>query len=421
MSPDHGRPTMLPNVFFERFSDYADYFGFTAVDGDERCYRTENFKTLVPLDSEALLVKPAGGHQTLGNLSALPIEMIQEILGHVDLYTVMRFRTLNSRARLIVNSQPKYRDIYNYAPNLLRGMLLTNAAFYHTLSDVYQALTDGRCGVCSVPNPDNHDSLSETTRYSTMFDMPFCLRCCAECMEKVKKRIFLVCLREVKQLYALEEYDLSGLVPIVQRPGMVDAYGLEPKATTFGGDRLASGTPMYRHPDLEAVALRKYGTKESWERARLARRDTAVKSEETAKREWLFALSMMGMNRRLDFSIMVPMLLRTPRRQLNWGRRCKGCWVAQRFYGFGGSEITDLKSATVDFLSDAGFVAHMRTCKALEELWRILEDWEAGDSRGIYRKILLSRDPRAMLNNKTYHGYLPKRPLIEVWNSQKGK
>src|SRR5690606_30502129 len=111
-------------------------------------------------NTEAVPVKPGPGHRSLGTLSKLPIEIIQEILGHVDLYTVMRFRSVNSQARLIVSSQPEYRDIITFAPDLLRGMLLTNAAVYHSLSDVYRVLCDGRCGVCSVPNPNSPNSRS---------------------------------------------------------------------------------------------------------------------------------------------------------------------------------------------------------------------------------------------------------------------
>ena len=83
-----------------------------------------------------------------GNLETLPLELLHEMLVHLDLRSLMNFRYVNRRAAELVESQPKYKTITKYAQNALRGILCIQTGTWITSKMLYKKLLTPECEEC---------------------------------------------------------------------------------------------------------------------------------------------------------------------------------------------------------------------------------------------------------------------------------
>ncbi|KAI9698312.1 MAG: hypothetical protein M1820_007474 [Bogoriella megaspora] len=97
-----------------------------------------------PLDNGRHAVNPV---QDLGRLSALPLEVLTDILLYLDIISLTTFRQVNNCGMLVVDSIPQYKTIYKYCPHVLRGVISIGATHFD-LRTLYQSLYDFRCGTC---------------------------------------------------------------------------------------------------------------------------------------------------------------------------------------------------------------------------------------------------------------------------------
>lgn len=64
--------------------------------------------------------RPLGG---LGKLDSLPLETLHTVFGFLDLQTLTDTRCISPRAMQVVDSLPSYKEVFTYAPDVLRAML----------------------------------------------------------------------------------------------------------------------------------------------------------------------------------------------------------------------------------------------------------------------------------------------------------
>lgn len=84
----------------------------------------------------------------IGALDALPLELLQEIFGQLDLRTLTNVRYVNRRATELVDSLPQYRAITTHARNALRGILGIGTGRWITCSLLYEKMCTLGCEEC---------------------------------------------------------------------------------------------------------------------------------------------------------------------------------------------------------------------------------------------------------------------------------
>lgn len=91
---------------------------------------------------------PRTPHTGLGSLDRLPLELLYEVLLHVDIRSLFNFRQTNLRGRQIVNSLTQYQLVVSHGLNLLCALLRTRLAIDVSLFDFYDALCTKACTFC---------------------------------------------------------------------------------------------------------------------------------------------------------------------------------------------------------------------------------------------------------------------------------
>lgn len=84
----------------------------------------------------------------LGSLERLPIELLHEMLLHLDISSVFKFRQINPRAREFVDSIHQYQALVSHGINLFRGLLQTGLARQKSLSDFFDLFCTMKCSFC---------------------------------------------------------------------------------------------------------------------------------------------------------------------------------------------------------------------------------------------------------------------------------
>ncbi|KAH8881289.1 hypothetical protein GQ53DRAFT_626475, partial [Thozetella sp. PMI_491] len=83
---------------------------------------------------------------TLGKLD-IPLELLANVLVHLDVPSLTAFRRVNRRAMQVVDSIPPYAMIYQHCRSILRYILAMGAAHY-PLVTLFQTLCQQACSRC---------------------------------------------------------------------------------------------------------------------------------------------------------------------------------------------------------------------------------------------------------------------------------
>lgn len=116
---------------------------------------------------------PESPEARLGNLSAVPLEILHRILDHSDLQTLTTWRSVNRYFLAVVESLPAYKFIEKYAMKAFRASLLIQSAQFIICSQFYSALRSTECDKCG--NLALYIYLLTCTRV--------CERCVRECVD----------------------------------------------------------------------------------------------------------------------------------------------------------------------------------------------------------------------------------------------
>ena len=84
----------------------------------------------------------------LGTLDVLPLELIQDVLSQLDLYSLTTFRRINRRAVEVVESIPQYKAITTHALDALRGSLSIGTGHLISCETLYEKLCTAECEEC---------------------------------------------------------------------------------------------------------------------------------------------------------------------------------------------------------------------------------------------------------------------------------
>ena len=87
----------------------------------------------------------------LGELDRLPLEIMQTILSHLDVYTLMSFESVNGLAARVAVSVPVYAIVKKHASDAVRGIKATQAKI--SLARLYEKLRSPDCDQCGDFGP----------------------------------------------------------------------------------------------------------------------------------------------------------------------------------------------------------------------------------------------------------------------------
>ncbi|KAH7902836.1 hypothetical protein BJ138DRAFT_1021464, partial [Hygrophoropsis aurantiaca] len=141
---------------------------------------------------------------TLGAPDIFPIEILSEILRGSVLTTVLAVRSLNRRARLIVDDSIPFKYLALNTAAALRILVQTNAANYFTLGHIYDVLCTPSCSLCGL--------------YAGFVWLPSYMRCCVQYLLKAPK-LMPMTATDAKAAYGLSEKMLTGIPIIATIPG----------------------------------------------------------------------------------------------------------------------------------------------------------------------------------------------------------
>ena len=106
------------------------------------------------------------GSPSLGALEQ-PVEIFQNIISELSLRDLQNFKAVNSRARSMVVSSHKYRNVITYAPEVITALYKTDLDSAFTLIHIHDVLTQARCASCN--------------RFGGYVFLPGLQRCCERC------------------------------------------------------------------------------------------------------------------------------------------------------------------------------------------------------------------------------------------------
>lgn len=84
----------------------------------------------------------------LGVLETLPTELLLDILEMLPVVDLMKFQLLNRTAKDLADSIPKYRAVFQNAPDTIRGILASKPSIHITISSMYDKLVQRTCDWC---------------------------------------------------------------------------------------------------------------------------------------------------------------------------------------------------------------------------------------------------------------------------------
>jgi hypothetical protein len=117
-------------------------------------YRKEYERLLAWFDPDetawirSALSEPFASPATTKVLGDLPVEVISQILGYLDIASIFRFRQVNRQARGVVSKFPLYRAILKYGMNTILFVLKTGTARWFTVEGVKTVISAATCFLC---------------------------------------------------------------------------------------------------------------------------------------------------------------------------------------------------------------------------------------------------------------------------------
>ncbi|KAL4950929.1 hypothetical protein BDW69DRAFT_46576 [Aspergillus filifer] len=143
---------------------------------------------------------------SLGNLSALPLEILWEIFQHLDIVSLLSIRHVNKRAAHIVCAIPSYRVVVEHALDTLCVVLRTKIAPYYRFSDLQRILYMKSCSLCGS--------------FGGFVFLPSLTRCCFSCAESALE-FRIITSPDLKRFFKQTFRQVSKLVPVLKSlPGM---------------------------------------------------------------------------------------------------------------------------------------------------------------------------------------------------------
>lgn len=141
----------------------------------------------------------------LGSLDRLPLELLFDTLYRLDMYSLFKFRQINSKSRQMVDSLNQYRRVVSHGLNLFCALLRTRIAIDVTLLDFYKALCTKTCILCG--------------EFGGFISILTWTRCCFKCLQESPETQVRTLASVRKQLH-MAKAELGQLRSFKSLPGI---------------------------------------------------------------------------------------------------------------------------------------------------------------------------------------------------------
>ncbi|KAI1405320.1 hypothetical protein F4819DRAFT_444796 [Hypoxylon fuscum] len=256
----------------------------------------------------------------------LPLELLIDVLMHLDMYSLMKLRQTCLRLREVVDSLKPYQMVVSHGLNLLCALLRTRLATRVSLSDFYHTLCTKACTLCG-----------EFSGFVFLFTWNrYCFKCLQEAPETQVQT-----LADVRNEFDLTEAELDQLRPL--------SFETLPGIYSMDESTHKSRIAVVSVPQVRFVS---------------GRQPHVPDQEPTANTE--------RKRRNKEFTFMASCALPYHDKQtgeVEHGMSCAGCQLALDRYilGFRGEYYT-LQARNKVYAKD-GFLEHFRWCKQAQLLW----------------------------------------------------
>jgi hypothetical protein len=135
----------------------------------------------------------------LGALTALPAELLLNILEDLSIIDLMRFRRCNRYSSYLVDTIPSLRTVLRIAPNTVKGIVALQVSTHITPKQLCQKLYQRKCDRCG--------------ELAQCIYLPTCIRACFICLHPGNKRHFNnpEAEQELRFNYRLDTEDIAAL------------------------------------------------------------------------------------------------------------------------------------------------------------------------------------------------------------------
>lgn len=178
----------------------------------------------------------------LGNLSALPVEILHLILEHSDLQSLSTWRCVNRYWLSVVESLPAYKFIQEYASKAFRGSLLIKSASFITCSHFYNTILRSICEICGAMAPYIY--------------LVTCMRVCEMCVEGCID-LFPLPVYHATCLFGLGKTAMHSLPHMMPWQGLDENKRRETRNDLLVDYRSALNAGLRRHGSRQA--MERYG------------------------------------------------------------------------------------------------------------------------------------------------------------------
>ncbi|CRG90856.1 hypothetical protein PISL3812_07902 [Talaromyces islandicus] len=100
-------------------------------------------------DLYPLTTPPFNASSGLGDLSKLPNEIIDCILEHMDLASLMNFRSINNQTSAAVNQLSVFKLLCKHAPQTVRGIMSIRTGQWTTCVELWERVCSAYCNNCA--------------------------------------------------------------------------------------------------------------------------------------------------------------------------------------------------------------------------------------------------------------------------------
>lgn len=302
---------------------------------------------------------------SLGRLSNLPVELLNEIVRFCTLRSVINFGYVCRHAWRIVEESYPYKLLVSAAPELVATLIQTDAALYYTVDDIFNVLRTPSCCICG--------------NFGGFLYLPDCKRCCMRCL-RFSGRLYPMTLPMAKDIFGLTKSQLKRAgVPLVRSlPGKRTVYapsggtstGVSRKRFTFISESAARQIAERHHGGAEG--LQAYITARPSDARTSYKSRRAMTEQEDGRDIYLpsqYHPKADHISRFLAATHLPHLSACSPNLVVERGLSCKGCQIAhtkmcwETHLGYWGVKEREIDARRERLYTRAQFLVHLETCE----------------------------------------------------------
>ncbi|KAF2018966.1 F-box domain-containing protein [Aaosphaeria arxii CBS 175.79] len=141
---------------------------------------------------------------SIGALHCLPLELLHEILGYLDLQSLLRISLVSRHGHAIVEPLPAFRHLLSSAGHVFRTLTKTKVIGLHSVYTLNSILRSDRCVSCGF--------------YGPFLSLPTAERCCHVCLFE-NRSLWMITLERARDIFVLSRKDMKTLPVMLSVPG----------------------------------------------------------------------------------------------------------------------------------------------------------------------------------------------------------